>query len=213
MSPTVPDPASRLLIVPGLHDSPSDHWQTWLQGLFPGALRVTQRDWAQPDVDRWAGRVGSTLERGGPGPWLAVAHSFGVLALLRHLQQVPQSPVAAVLLVAPADPDRFGLGELLSHERLALPGTVLLSNNDPWLSLAAGLRWSACWGTPCVNLGRAGHINAQAGFHTLPYARQWVLAHQQRLLRESRGAAAKAEGTDWRPAPAVRATAPAAFPA
>lgn len=36
------DPA-RLLIVPGLNDSGPAHWQTWLQGLHRGAVRVQQR--------------------------------------------------------------------------------------------------------------------------------------------------------------------------
>jgi predicted alpha/beta hydrolase family esterase len=176
-------PRARLIIVPGLHDSPPDHWQSWLQALFPDALRVTQRDWASTDIDRWAGRVGSVLERSGPGPCVAVAHSFGALAVARHLVLVPQSPLAAVLLVAPADPDRFGIADWLPQYRLPVPGTLLLSSNDPWLSLAAAQRWAQRWGTPCVNLGPAGHINVAAGFHTLPCARQWVLAQQQRLAR------------------------------
>jgi hypothetical protein len=36
----------------------------------------------------------------GPGPWLAVAHSFGVLALLRHLVLVPADAAAATLAYA-----------------------------------------------------------------------------------------------------------------
>jgi predicted alpha/beta hydrolase family esterase len=177
----------RLLIVPGLHDSPPDHWQSWLQALFPGALRVTQRDWAKADIERWAGRVGSALERAGPGPCIAVAHSFGALAVARHLALVPDTPLAAVLLVAPADPDRFGIADWLPQQPLRIPGTLLLSSNDPWLSLAAGQRWAQRWGAPCLNLGQAGHINVASGFHTLPYARQWVLAQLQRLNRAAAG--------------------------
>jgi predicted alpha/beta hydrolase family esterase len=195
--PTITPPA-RLLIVPGLHDSPAGHWQSWLQALFPDALRVTQRDWATADVDRWAGRVGSVMDRAGPGAFVAVAHSFGALAVARHLALVPHSPLAAVLLVAPADPDRFGIAEGLPQQALPVPGTLLLSTDDPWLSLAAGQRWAQRWGTPCVNLGRAGHINIASGHHTLPYARQWVLAQQQRLGRLAAGA---------RPRPALPAWA------
>jgi predicted alpha/beta hydrolase family esterase len=39
---------TRLLIVPGLHDSGPTHWQSWLQALHRGALRVQQRDWNDP---------------------------------------------------------------------------------------------------------------------------------------------------------------------
>ncbi len=183
-------PAARLLIVPGLHDSPPDHWQSWLQAQFRDAVRVTQRDWAQPDLERWAGRIGAVLEHGGCGPWLAVAHSFGALALVRHLARVPGSPIAAALLVAPADPDRFGIGEALPQQGLGVHTTLVLSTSDPWLAPAQALRWARRWGSHTVNLGDAGHINLAAGFRTLPLARRWVLSTGQKLVRERREAQA-----------------------
>ena len=171
----------RLLIVPGLHDSPPGHWQSWLQARHPLAVRVQQRDWSTPDLERWAARIGSTLERSGPGRWLVAAHSFGVLALLRHLALRPQSPVAAVLLVAPADPDKFGVGELLPAGALPVPGTVVLSANDPWLAAAAGQRWARRWGCRIEMLGAAGHINIASGFGPLPLAERWLQSQQRRL--------------------------------
>jgi uncharacterized protein len=180
--------AARLLIVPGLNDSPPDHWQSWLQSRHRGALRVVQRDWRSPDLERWAARIGSTLEHAGRGPWIAVAHSFGVLALARHLAQQPSAPVVAALLVAPADPDKFGVAEALPPRRLPLPSTMVLSRSDPWLSLSAGQRWAARWGSHVVDLGDAGHINADSGFRSLPFAGRWVTAVEQRLAREARPA-------------------------
>ena len=171
----------RLLIVPGLHDSPPGHWQSWLQARHPLAVRVQQRDWSTPDLERWAARIGSTLERSGPGRWLVAAHSFGVLALLRHLARRPQSPVAAVLLVTPADPDKFGVGELLPAGALPVPGTVVLSANDPWLAAAAGQRWARRWGCRIEMLGAAGHINIASGFGPLPLAERWLQSQQRRL--------------------------------
>jgi predicted alpha/beta hydrolase family esterase len=103
----------RLLIVPGLRDSGPAHWQTWLQSLHRGSLRVVQRDWHTPDLDRWALRIASTLERAGPGaPWLVAAHSFGCLALARHIALHGADGLAGALLVAPADPDKFGVAGL-----------------------------------------------------------------------------------------------------
>ena len=176
-----PSAPLRLLIVPGLHDSPPGHWQSWLQARHPLAVRVQQRDWSTPDLERWAARIGSTLERSGPGRWLVAAHSFGVLALLRHLARLPQSPVAAVLLVAPADPDKFGVGELLPAGALPVPGTVVLSANDPWLAAAAGQRWARRWGCRIEMLGAAGHINIASGFGPLPLAERWLQSQQRRL--------------------------------
>jgi predicted alpha/beta hydrolase family esterase len=172
--------APRLLVIPGLGDSPPDHWQSWLQSRHPGAVRVVQRDWAQADLDRWAARIGSVLARSGPGPWLAVAHSFGVLALVRHLTLQPASPVAAALLVAPADPDKFGLGEHLPHGALPVPSTLVLSGTDPWLALPKGQRWAQRWGSACIHLGAAGHVNVASGFRTLPLAEHWMQALAQR---------------------------------
>jgi predicted alpha/beta hydrolase family esterase len=178
--------AARLLIVPGLNDSPPGHWQSWLQAGHRDAVRVVQRDWQSPQLERWSARIGSTLSRTGGGPWIAVAHSFGVLALARHLVDEPSSPLVAALLVAPADPDRFGVAESLPARRLPLARTMVLSRTDPWLSLAAGQRWAARWGSHMVDLGDAGHFNPAAGFRSLPFAGRWVTAVEQRLAREAR---------------------------
>jgi len=178
---------TRLLIVPGLHDSEPDHWQSWLQRFSRDAVRVVQHDWGAPDLQRWSARIGDTLDRAGPGPWLAVAHSFGALALAHLLALEPVARVAAALLVAPADPNKFGIADaLLPSGALPVPTTVVLSASDPWLSLAAGERWAGRWQAQAINLGDVGHINVEAGFGPLPLARRWVLAQEQRLAREQR---------------------------
>lgn len=176
----------RVLIVPGLQDSGPAHWQSWLEAQEPEARRVVQRDWQAPELERWAARVGSVIERSGDGPWIAVAHSFGCLALARHLALTPGSPVRAALFVAPADPDRFGIAGLLPQQRLALPSTLIASNNDPWMSAAESRRWAQRWGSAWLTLGDAGHINADAGFGPLPIAKRWVTAMRARLARELR---------------------------
>jgi predicted alpha/beta hydrolase family esterase len=178
--------SARLLIVPGLDDSPSGHWQSTLQASHHDAVRVVQRDWQSTNLERWSARIGSTLARSGTGPWLAVAHSFGVLALAHHLAQRPDTPVAAVLLVAPADPDKFGLGAALPTRPLPTVATMVLSRTDPWLSLAAGQRWAARWGCHVVDLGDAGHINLSSGYRSLPFAARWATQMQQSLARQAR---------------------------
>lgn len=192
----LPGRAPRLLLVPGLHDSGPAHWQSWLEGQYRHSLRVVQRDWATPDLARWSARIGNTLERAGPGPWIAVAHSFGCLALVHHLARTPDSPLRAALLVAPADPDRFGLGAALPQQRLALSSTVVGSRNDPWMSAERARHWAGRWGSHWIDLGHAGHINAEAGFGPLPLARRWVLAVTQQLARERRPALATFD--EWR---------------
>lgn len=183
-----PRPTPRLLIVPGLHDSGPAHWQTWLEARVPGSVRVRQHDWARPDLDTWAQAVGDTLRHAGSdGPWIAAAHSFGCLALVRHLQQAPRSPVQAALLVAPADPEKFGVAHRLPQARLAIPTTLVGSRNDPWMRHEHAQAWAERWGSHWLSLGEAGHINVEAGFHSLPLAARWVQARQQKLHGERRG--------------------------
>ncbi|WP_408595312.1 RBBP9/YdeN family alpha/beta hydrolase [Limnohabitans sp.] len=181
--------APRLLIVPGLHDSGHAHWQTWLQGLYRHSVRVQQADWHTPDLDRWSAQIGQTLARAGPGPWIVAAHSFGCLALAHHLAHSTTRPghgVAAALLVAPAEPDKFGLADQLPQTELPVLSTLVASETDPWMTALSARRWAGRWGSHWVNLGDVGHINAESGFGPLPFARRWVLAMEQRLARERR---------------------------
>lgn len=195
MSGKTREPALRLLIVPGLHDSGQAHWQTWLESLNRDALRVTQRDWSDPALDRWARRIASALERDAQARWIVAAHSFGCLALARLAALQPQLPVEAALLVAPADPDRFGVGDLLPHGPLPFSSTVVASQTDPWLSVARSRLWSQRWRSHHVDLGDAGHINAEAGFGPFPLAQRWVATVRQRAERRER--LARAEAAEW----------------
>ncbi len=183
----------RLLIIPGLHDSGAAHWQTWLQHQFRDAKRVQQRSFSQPDLERWSARIASTLDASagavgpsGGGEWIAVAHSFGCLALAHYLAANPDSPIRQALFVAPAEPDKFGLADLLPHQRLAIPSTLIASQNDPWMSAASALRWASRWGASYTNLGAVGHINTESGFGPFPLARRWVDAARARAAREQR---------------------------
>lgn len=188
-------PPPRLLIVPGLHDSGPAHWQTWLQSGDRDAQRVRQRDWAAPDLDTWAERIAGVLDRAGPRRWVAVAHSFGCLALARHLGQHPQSGIVAALLVAPADPAKFGVEALLPASRLPVPTSMVGSDTDPWMRAADALAWARRWGSRWTNLGDAGHINAEAGYGPLPLARRWVDGARQQAARAARERLASA--AEW----------------
>jgi len=176
----------RLLVIPGLNDSGPAHWQTWLQGQYgQRALRVEQDDWAYPDLDRWARRVELALARHPRVRWVAVAHSFGCLALLRHLAQGGEG-VQAALLVAPADPAKFGVAAKLPQSRLAVPSVLLASENDPWMRFESVCAWARVWGAPLLSLGDAGHINVDSGHGPLPPAKALVDQMIQRLERERR---------------------------
>ncbi|HYR24687.1 MAG TPA: alpha/beta hydrolase [Aquabacterium sp.] len=185
----------RVLIVPGLRDSGEAHWQTWLQSQYRGAVRVQQQDWHQPDLQRWAQTITDTLARHDPRTeWVAAAHSFGCLALARHLLQrrarAPQEGgIRAALLVAPADPIKFGVSHLLPTDGLGIPTTLIGSEDDPWMPLSRAQEWARAWGAGFQNLGAVGHINTESGFGPWPLARYKVdhlIRHQQRQHRLER---------------------------
>ena len=170
----------RLVIVPGLHGSGAGHWQSWLQGQVAGAVRVEQDDWSAPDLERWSDRVAETLAALGPGPHVVVAHSFGCLATVRAAMRQPLD-IAQVLLVAPAEPNRFDVAAALPQSRLASRSCVVASDNDPWMSATQAHAWALRWGSDWINLGNAGHINVDSGYGPFPLAREWAAGALNRI--------------------------------
>ena len=150
-----------VLVVPGLQGSGHLHWQSLWERRFPQMLRVRQDDWNTPDLDRWARRIVETaLDLDGPA--LVVAHSFGCLAAVRA-ESFQSNLIAGALLVAPANPERFGIERTLSAKPLLFPSTVVASANDPWMPLESAREWAERWGSEFLNLGQKGHINADSG--------------------------------------------------
>ena len=63
----------------------------------------------------------------------------------------------------------IGLRQLLPAEPLGLPTVVVASRNDPVMTFPRARHWAATWGAELVDLGEAGHINAEAGFGRWAY--------------------------------------------
>lgn len=189
-------PQVRLLIVPGLHGSGPDHWQSWIQAQQPDAVRIRVEDWGHADLDRWAGAIDDTLRRHPADVWIAVAHSFGCLALAHHAARGGRG-VQGALLVAPAAPERFSLDEGSLSHALPFPSTLVVSANDPWMPHADALYFGRRWGSEMIELGEAGHVNPATGYGAWPDALAWARSHVQRVastLRPRARAAAPALG-------------------
>lgn len=172
------------LIIPGLNSSGPTHWQTWFEEQLPGTVRVIQRDWSKADLPDWSTRIERDISRN-PGRHFLVAHSFGALASV-HAGVRNSERIAGAFLVAPADPDKFGIAADLPQEPLPFPTVVVGSANDPWIALWKAAEWADRWGADFVSLGEAGHINAAAGFGPWPEG----LALFERLRRRSERRAA-----------------------
>ncbi|MDR3417616.1 MAG: alpha/beta hydrolase [Nevskia sp.] len=150
-----------VLVVPGLHGSGQRHWQSIWERRFPHFVRVQQDDWDSPDLDRWARRiVEAALQLNEPA--LVIAHSFGCLAAVRA-ETFQSNLIAGALLVAPANPERFGVEHRLPRLPLLFPSTVAASGDDPWMPLQLARQWAEDWGSAFVDVGRKGHINADSG--------------------------------------------------
>ncbi|MDR1890064.1 MAG: alpha/beta hydrolase [Zoogloeaceae bacterium] len=163
-----PDSASSFLIVPGLHNSGPDHWQTWLEKLLPRVRRVQQADWEAPRLPVWADVVRQALQETDVPLWI-IAHSFGCLASVAAARAFPHK-VRGALLVAPANPERF---RIPAHElagALPFPTRLIASANDPWMPLDSACRWAETWGSDFIDVGCLGHINTESGHGPWPAA-------------------------------------------
>ncbi|TAH48147.1 MAG: alpha/beta hydrolase [Betaproteobacteria bacterium] len=179
------------LIVPGFHGSGPLHWQTWIEERLPGAQRVRSIDWEAPVLARWAGAVRDEIDAAPHAVWL-VAHSFGCLASVVAVADRPEK-VAGALLVAPADPRRFGpfglrdadaddsecIAGWLPDAPLECPSTVVASSTDPWVRLENAALWAERWGSRLIDIGDAGHINTESGFGPWPFGLELLTAMQR----------------------------------
>lgn len=184
----------RVLVVPGLHGSGPEHWQSRWQRLYPAFERVEQVQWDVPELPVWSGRLQEVLrqpvragqrlpssaqhqQRDTPAnqqPTLIVAHSFGCLATV-HGAATDAGNIVGALLVAPADPEKFKVAAQVRH-RLPFPAIVIGSDNDPWMSVERAAHWAREWGADFINAGALGHINADTGLG------DWL--HGQSLLQQ-----------------------------
>ena len=158
-----------MLIVPGLHGSDGDHWQSWWRADHADAVLVEQADWSNPDADAWL----TTLEAAilaNPGA-VIVAHSLGTILTARLGRSRVAPLVAGALLVAPADIERTGKLHGRSYEfgtmpkeRLPFPTVVAVSHDDPYMPFEKADELARAWGSEIHDMGRAGHINVASGF-------------------------------------------------
>ena len=172
---------SKVLIVPGLHDSPAGHWQTWLEARLPDAVRVIQDNWSDPALEVWSRRLEAAIIAAG-GEAIVVGHSFGCLAALRAMSWRPDK-VRGALLVAPADPRKFGLDCPSSAALAPIRSIVVGSENDPWMTIDVARGIAERIDGDFVNLGLAGHINIAAGYGPWPAAERLVDGFRQPLAR------------------------------
>ena len=159
---------TRTLILPGLHDSDTGHWQSRWEARDETLLRVVQDDWETPHCADWIARLDQALALTGPDAVL-VAHSAGC-ALVAHWAVGEFSRrIRGALLVAPSDPEAssFPSGPTgfapIPLLRFRFRSIVVASSNDPYVTLSRAQTFAMAWGSEFVMIGEAGHINSASG--------------------------------------------------
>ncbi|HYE35949.1 alpha/beta hydrolase [Methylocaldum sp.] len=156
-----------VLILPGVGNSGSEHWQTRWEINHPAFRRVQQREWDKPVCDEWIEQLEIAVSESGPRTIL-VAHSLGCL-LVAHWAQRTRRSIRGALLVAAPDPGlaSFPRGAVgfspVPRVSLPFPSTVVASPDDPYGSPAYARRCAAAWGSRFVEVAPCGHINASSG--------------------------------------------------
>ncbi len=165
--------ATRILTVPGLGGSGPEHWQTLWEREY-GYTRVLQDDWDHPARDAWVERLDGAV-RGASGPVVLVAHSLACALVAHWAATAATGRVAGALLVAPADVDseQHTPPEVRSFSPMPLSplpfATIVVSSrNDPYVEASRARHFAAAWGAALVDVGDAGHINAQSGLGLWP---------------------------------------------
>jgi predicted alpha/beta hydrolase family esterase len=167
-----------VLILPGLGNSGPGHWQSWLEGRLPEAHRVEQRDWAHPDRMSWTAALERSIGAQEP-PVVLVGHSLGAMTIV-HWASPADRRVAGALLVAPTDPESATASEAsrtfspVPMRRLPFASIVVASSDDSRVSVERSREFARAWGSRCVELPEAGHINDAAGFGPWPLAEELV---------------------------------------
>jgi predicted alpha/beta hydrolase family esterase len=149
-----------VLIVPGLRNSDQDHWQSLWEASLPKSTRIHVDDWHTPNLAAWRAGISAELEKLDK-PVIIIAHSFGTLASASIAAEFPEK-IAALFLVAPADPDKFGIAQQLPQDFLEVNAKVIASSNDPWMTEQKAAYWASLWGADYLRIKGAGHINSDS---------------------------------------------------
>ncbi|MFT3964492.1 MAG: alpha/beta hydrolase [Sphingobium sp.] len=175
-----------VLTVPGLDNSGAGHWQTIWERERTDCERVELGMWSRPHRNSWVTALNSSIRQAGR-PVVLAAHSLGCLAVAwwAALEAQPYgNPVAGALLVAPPDVDAAGPDMRIAGFGpapkiiLPFPSVVIASSNDPYIDVSRAHSLAKFWGSHFVDIGEAGHINAEAGLGDWIQGQEWL----ERLL-------------------------------
>ena len=169
-----------VLILPGWQNSGPAHWQSRWESAH-GYRRVDQHDWMAPQRGDWMARLEDVV-LATDGPVVFAAHSLGcmlVAAWAAHSKNTAR--VRGALLVAPGDPETDALQAVLPswspvvRRPLPFPAVLVGSRDDPYCGFDRAQGMATVWGARFIDLGNAGHINADTGLGDWPQGHAWLI--------------------------------------
>jgi serine hydrolase len=186
---------TRTLILPGFHNSDSEHWQSRWEARDGSMKRVMQDNWETPHCADWIAKLDQALALTGPDTVL-VAHSAGCALVAHWAVGCQRGWVRAALLVAPSDPEApsFPPGPTgfapMPLRPLPFRSVVVASSNDPYATLSRARGFAMAWRSEFMMIGQAGHINSASGRGDWPEGLAFLKA-----LRETPNNSEAAEAT------------------
>jgi uncharacterized protein len=183
------DWAPLILLVPGIHNSGPEHWQSRWEAQRGDCRRAELGMWDDPHRNTWVNQLNLAIHHAGR-PVLLVAHSLGCLAVVWWAEM--EKPDVGRPGVDPRLA-RFALpGE---PRRLPFPSILVASEDDPYCDLGAAHSLAEALGSRIENVGAVGHINAASGLGDWPRG-QRLLAELLRDHRSQRRLAFRAPETE-----------------
>jgi predicted alpha/beta hydrolase family esterase len=171
-----------ILIVPGLGDSDSDHWQSRWERNLRTAQRVHQDDWLAPNRDDWVKRIAAAVDAA-TQPVVLVGHSLGCIAIIHAAKDLPRGNIAGAFLVGTPDVDKAHLWPPMEGRdwdpksagfaplpmaALPFPLRMISSSDDPYCSVDRSQELAALWGADLSVIANAGHLNSESGHGPWP---------------------------------------------
>ncbi|NII84452.1 MULTISPECIES: RBBP9/YdeN family alpha/beta hydrolase [unclassified Pedobacter] len=160
-------------IIPGLGNSGPDHWQTHFEKSGDNFIRIDQQEWDLPASKDWIENIDNAFIGYNLNDVVLIGHSLGCTAIVNWAKQY-QRIIKGALLVAPSDLEapRYTFATVgFDHvplDKLNFKTIVVASTDDEWVTIERAEFFAKNWGSEFINIGSAGHINADAGFGEWP---------------------------------------------
>jgi uncharacterized protein len=160
-------------IVPGLGNSGPAHWQTFFENSVPNFKRINQAEWEAPECGDWIIAIEKVIAGYDPATVILIGHSLGCTAIAHWAAKYPKK-IKGALLVAPSDIESVSYTfpatgfSPIPLASIPFKTIVVASTNDQWVSFERAKFFATSWQSSFINIGDAGHINADAGFGQWP---------------------------------------------